>query len=159
MTNFTPGQFAAHLAKLVAIAPVAKETVLTVIADGIAEKAKAMIGEYHAAEGPFPAWAPLAASTEAAKARMGYPANSPLLATGEMRDSIGMHVSPEGAEVGTSSEKAVWQEYGTDRIPPRPFMGPAAFTSEQRDGLEVMTAVGAWVSGKRYTPKLKIEQS
>ena len=50
--------------------------------------AKAEIGQYQPAVGPFEAWSPLADGTEEDKAKHGYPLNAPLLRTGEMQNSI-----------------------------------------------------------------------
>jgi len=83
----------------------------------VAEAAKEMIGHQH------PEWPPLAASTLERKG-----ANTPLLETGEMRESIRAVVDPEGLElaVGSNNAKAVWHELGTEKIPPRPFLSTAA---------------------------------
>jgi HK97 gp10 family phage protein len=72
------------------------------------------------------AWAPLAASTLADKAAKGYDVPAPLLRTGELRDSITHEVlAAELAVVVGSTEKiAAYQELGTSRIPPRPFIEP-----------------------------------
>jgi hypothetical protein len=80
------------------------------------EKAKEAIGTY--AYG----WPQLAESTLEHKG-----ANTPLLETGSMRDSIShkAELSAVGAEglVYSDDIKALWQEMGTSRgIPPRPFL-------------------------------------
>lgn len=62
-------------------------------------------------------WSPLAPSTLARKA-----ANTPLLETGEMRDSIQHNADLREAHIGSNSDKAVWQELGTIHIPPRSFL-------------------------------------
>jgi HK97 gp10 family phage protein len=53
--------------------------------------------------------------------------NSPLLETGEMRASIQWSTSHDGLEghVGSNLDRAVYQELGTSRIPPRPFLAGA----------------------------------
>jgi HK97 gp10 family phage protein len=65
-------------------------------------------------------WPPLG---PAAVAKHG---DTPLLDTGEMRDSI-QHtvVSSHEGYVGTNSTYAKYQEFGTSKIPPRPFLGGA----------------------------------
>ncbi|GAB3249203.1 phage virion morphogenesis protein [Chitinimonas naiadis] len=98
----------------------------------IAKDAKAAIGEYQQSAGPFPAWSELADSTEAEKARLGYPSDAPLLREGDLRESIQSEVHGLEAVVGSKSEVAAAQEFGTDRIPPRPFIGPAAFKNKDR---------------------------
>jgi hypothetical protein len=72
-------------------------------------------------------WAPLAPSTIDDKSSKGYPVPYPLLRTGEMRDSIRMEVSPDVLEMvlGATDEIAVYQEMGTSKIPPRPFLALA----------------------------------
>jgi HK97 gp10 family phage protein len=69
-------------------------------------------------------WPPLAESTIADKAAKGYAVPAPLLRTGEMRDSIKRELDPFDLEVvvGSASPIALYQEMGTSRIPPRPFL-------------------------------------
>jgi HK97 gp10 family phage protein len=59
--------------------------------------------------------------------QLGYSANDPLLRTGEMRESIEYNMDADGREayVGTNNEKAVFNEFGTSKIPPRSFLGGA----------------------------------
>jgi hypothetical protein len=82
----------------------------------VAERAKDMIGV------PQPGWAPLAASTLIEKDGI----NTPLLETGEMRDSIAWNSDAHEGYVGSNDKKAIFQELGTSRIPPRSFLGSAA---------------------------------
>jgi HK97 gp10 family phage protein len=74
-------------------------------------EAKRVIGTYEYG------WPPLAPSTLEKKA-----ADTPLLETGKMRDSITHSVSGNEARVGSNEDTALWQEMGTVRIPPRPFL-------------------------------------
>jgi hypothetical protein len=69
-------------------------------------------------------WAPLAESTIKDKAAKGFAVPDPLLRTGEMRDSIKRELDPFELEivVGSDSKIALYQEIGTSRIPPRPFL-------------------------------------
>ena len=97
----------------------------------IETESKSMIGEYQQG------WDKLKDSTEAQKARMGYPANAPLLATGEMRDSIQHHVSGDTAHIGTNDRKMRYHEYGTNRIPPRPVFG-LVWNKKQAECLEII---------------------
>lgn len=101
------------------------EVVFRVIVKEIKETAKEEIGVYQPAVGPFDAWAPLATSTKADRVRQGYTEDDPLLRSGELRNSIESEVVGLAAIVGTKSQIGFWQEIGTDRIPPRPFIGPA----------------------------------
>ena len=70
-------------------------------------------------------WAPLKPETIARKAT----GDSPLLETGKMRDSISHYVNPFSVVmevvVGSTDKHAVFQEQGTSRIPPRPFLSLA----------------------------------
>jgi phage gpG-like protein len=89
----------------------------------IQQEAKRVIGTYEYG------WPRLKPSTIARK----VPGDTPLLETGEMRDSIEYSVSEDGKEafVGSNNPKAVWQELGTSRgIPPRSFLMGAAMHKE-----------------------------
>jgi len=91
----------------------------------VGTRAREVIGTYDYG------WTPLAPSTIAHKA-MG---DTPLLETGEMRDSIEAVVikginSVRGI-VGSNSDIAVYQELGTSRIPPRSFLQASAMRSEK----------------------------
>ena len=89
------------------------------------------IGVYQASAGPFPAWPQLAEATEERKAAMGYPADAPLLASGDMRDSLSHEVHGLEGGVGFSDPVAVYQEFGTSKVPARPVLGPAAFRNRE----------------------------
>ena len=96
----------------------------------VEKEAKAEIGHYQDAAGPFAGWAELADSTKADRAAKGFPENEPLLRTGELRDSISHKVEVTGpvsgkAVIGSDSDIAVYQELGTKNIPPRSFLGGA----------------------------------
>jgi len=123
MTDFTLDGMASFLLNLGVHMPMAHQSALERAAAIIEAEAKAEIGHYLGAVGPFAAWAPLKAETIAQKAN----GDTPLLETGEMRDSIGTVIDGDEAHVGSNSDKAVWQELGTSRgIPPRSFLGGAA---------------------------------
>ena len=102
--------------------------------DGAVTEAKSLIG--HELE----EWAPLAPRTIAEKQRLGYTGQvsetDPLLRTGQLRDSIGRKVAEdfEGVvgEVGSDDRIAGYQEMGTSRIPPRPFLTPSMKSAEAR---------------------------
>lgn len=79
------------------------------------ESAKGAMGTYEFG------WPPLKPSTIARKAT----GDSPLLETGELKESI-THVAHEmEGWVGTNDYKAAWLEFGTSKMPPRPFLGGA----------------------------------
>jgi phage gpG-like protein len=71
-------------------------------------------------------WPPLQPETVASKAT----GDSPLLETGELRDSIHHEVHGHEADVGSDNDKAVWHELGTSRVPPRSFLMQAAVHKE-----------------------------
>lgn len=101
------------------------------VAERIEATAKQEIGHYQAATGPFNAWDPLADSTEADKARKGFPADSPLERTGQFRDSFKHEVEGFEAVIGSTDERAPWFEFGTNKMPPRPVLGPAVIHNEK----------------------------
>lgn len=77
---------------------------------------------YQPAVDPFDAWDPLAELTKADRLRQGYFEDDPLLRRGQFRDSIIHRVMGVAAVVDTTDHKAVWQQYGTQRIPAWPFI-------------------------------------
>ena len=96
----------------------------------IQTEAKDVIGTYRYG------WPPLKPETVARKAN----GDTPLLETGEMRESIERTVEGQSAFVGSNNDKAVWQELGTSRgIPPRSFLMGAA----QHKGAEAAHAIAS----------------
>lgn len=126
------------LAAPVAIAAELKRG-LEASAKAIEATAKAEIGKYQPEVGPFPAWAELAEDTQIDRAYQGYPIDEPLLRRGDLRDSIEREVENLEAVIGSKSDIAAYQEFGTDKIPARPFMGPAAFHNKEK----IVKAIGA----------------
>jgi len=118
--------FIGHVATVGIAVKAAEGRALKKAAVIVEAEAKREIGTYQGAIGPLPAWAPLAEATQADRVRQGFSPDEPLLRTGEMRDSIGHAVGDGVAVVGSNSDKAVWQEMGTEKIPPRSFLGGAA---------------------------------
>lgn len=53
------------------------------------------------------------------------PGESPAIDTGQLANSIQTVVEELSATVGTNTEYAPYLEFGTHRMAPRPFMGPA----------------------------------
>lgn len=118
----------------------------------IEKEAKAELGHYQPEVGPFNAWPELAESTLKHHEALGV-GESPLLVHGGLYASIEHERhGPEGV-VGSKEDVAAYQELGTATIPPRPFIGPAAFKSQAKvekvmgeaavKGL-LYGAVGAW---------------
>jgi phage gpG-like protein len=136
--EFTLESMAAFLTEMAIVMPAGEHAALTQAAALVEAEAKGEIGNYQGAAGPFAAWAPLQPATIDRKAN----GDTPLLETGEMRDSIGTIVDGHDAYVGSNNDKAVWQELGTSRgIPPRSFLGGAAV----RKSPEVRDIIGATV--------------
>jgi HK97 gp10 family phage protein len=127
----SPLEFSLHLLELSHRIEIIEETALEKCAVLIETDAKAQIGFYQPQVGPFQDWAELADSTEADKARKGYPLDAPLLREGDLRNSIEHEVVGREAVIGSKSDIAEYQEFGTATIPPRPFIGPAAFRNKE----------------------------
>ena len=125
------GAFAGHLLEIQLAEAFAMHEGLKAVGEHVEAVAKWEIGFYQEAVGPFPAWEPLADSTEAEKARLGYQPDAPLLRDGDLRDSYGNEVEVLDAIIGSTSDIAVYQEIGTPTIPPRPVLGPAALHSQE----------------------------
>jgi hypothetical protein len=103
----------------------------------IADEARRVIGSYDYG------WPSLAPSTLAKKS-----ADTPLLESGKMRASIEWNASGNTGAVGSNSDIAVYQELGTSRIPPRPFLMGAAVAMEPKIHALFERAVLACVLGK-----------
>ena len=92
----------------------------------VEKEAKTAIGTYRYD------WPRLEPETVARKAK----GDTPLLETGELRDSIEHIVGREGTEVvgyvGTNNPIAKYHELGTRTIPPRSFLGEAAMRQEHK---------------------------
>lgn len=102
-----------------------EEQVLELTGDDILADVRATFG--HQQEG----WPDLAESTQADRARQGYPADEPLLREGTLRDAYEVWRDGPDVVVGVRPESdqaviAEAQEFGTATIPPRPVLGPTA---------------------------------
>lgn len=86
--------------------------------------AKAAIGTYEYG------WPQLAESTQEQRVSLGYSANEPLLRTGDLKNSITHNADDKEAYVGTDLEYAKYHEFGTSKIPARPFLGGAIMQEE-----------------------------
>jgi phage gpG-like protein len=104
---------------------------LEAAAELIQNTARAKLGHYQSSVEHFPAWPELADYTKADRVAKGFTENDPLLRTGALRDSIGHEVHGFEAVIGSTSDVAVFQELGTNKIPPRPFLGPAVVQNEE----------------------------
>ena len=120
------GSFAAHLLTIEADLEVAREVCIEKACRMVEKEAKTAIGTYRYD------WPRLEPETVARKAK----GDTPLLETGELRDSIQHVVVREGTEVvgyvGTNDPIAKYHELGTRTIPPRSFLGEAAMRQEHK---------------------------
>ena len=66
----------------------------------------------------------------------------PWLRSGRLRDSIGYEADDSEAVVGSSDPVAVFQEIGTERDYPRPFLSSVA----ERDGEAIARLIGAAIA-------------
>lgn len=114
------------------------------IAKRIEATAKAEMGVYQDEAGPFPAWPELADSTKDERVKLGFTENDPLRRTGETAETISHEVEGLEAVIGSPDEKMLWFEFGTDRMPARPVLGPAAF--HNKDVIRMLVGA-ALVSG------------
>ena len=83
---------------------------------------------------------------------LGEPAGAgshdkPWARTGALRDSIAASADGLQASVGSNDPAAAPQEMGTHRIPPRPFLAPAAAAAGQQIAASIGKAVAASLKG------------
>jgi phage gpG-like protein len=120
------GSFAAHLLTIEADLKLSQEVCVEKACRMVEKEAKTAIGTYRYD------WPRLEPETVARKAK----GDTPLLETGELRDSIQHIVGREGTEVvgyvGTNNPIAKYHELGTRTIPPRSFLGEAAMRQEHK---------------------------
>ena len=122
--------FIEHVSTLHAKEALAVHNGLKRAAKMVEVQAKSEIGVYQSAIGEFPKWEELADSTKDDRVSKGYTENDPLLRSGKLRDSIHHDVDGLEAIIGSDSDIAVYQELGTENIPPRPFLGSALAIKE-----------------------------
>lgn len=127
-----PGKFAKHLVALIASEKIAVTKGLDKAATIVEKEAKKEIGTYQPEVGPFQDWAELADSTKEDRLKKGYTENDPLLRSGDLRNSISHQTKELTAQIGSTSDIMIYQEFGTTFIPPRPVLGPAAFKNKEK---------------------------
>lgn len=145
-----PASFARHLLNVAVSEALVVQEGLEACAKLIENSAKEEIGHLQPAVGPFAAWAPLADSTIADKARQGYLFNdegNPLLRRGDLRDSISHDVEPLSAVIGSTSQIMVYQEYGTIHIPARSVIGAAGYKNKEKIIAILTLALASGFSG------------
>lgn len=135
MREFTLSGFAAFLSTMSFLE--AQHHALEKSAQIVEEEAKRVIGTYDYG------WPPLAESTKAERVALGFAADEPLLRTGELRGSIEHQANSFEARIGSNEDKAVWQELGTSRIPPRSFLAGAL----QHKVPEILEEIGREIVG------------
>lgn len=123
------GDFARYLENVAAKKPQHDKALLKAVGQHVEDEAKRKMGVYQDADGPYEAWPQLAESTQEDRVRKGFSPNDPLFRTGELMHSISHHVERNNVLIGSTSDIMVYQELGTDRIPPRPVLGLAMFQS------------------------------
>jgi hypothetical protein len=177
MTIYSLPEFATHLTKLMVETLIANHLALEFAAQTVETEAKAEIGTYQAAAGPFQAWDQLSSATLEGflhpvagwipgKETLGFaPPDNPLMRTGEMRDTI-EHVvrlvSLTGGEahVGSNDDRALWQEIGTPNarypIEPRSFLGGAAFRKRDEIGRATGRSMVMHLSGLGTSQTTKV---
>ena len=149
---------ATHLARIAVAEHEMQHEALERCAKLVEKRAKAKLGEYQDAAGPFAGWAELADATKADRAAKGFPDDEPLLRTGALRDSIGHTVRDSVAQIGSDSDIAVYQELGTRHIPPRSFLGGAMAESlSEVKQIVGESAVAALVGKGVFNRRLGIE--
>jgi hypothetical protein len=104
----------------------------------VCNEAKRVLGTYDYG------WPSLKAETIARKIH----GDTPLLETGELRASIEWIADGNHGAVGSNNDKAVWHEFGTSRIPPRPFLAGAAAHVEAKIHKMAARAVVAVLEGR-----------
>lgn len=153
--EYSPMEFAAHLLERAAVEVAALEEGLERVAMHIQKTAKSEFGVYQPERGPFNEWDELADSTKADRVRQGYSENDPLFRSGALRDSIQHEVHGLDAVIGSKSDIMAYQEFGTEKIPPRPVLGPAALRNKARiESLIGAAAVMGIVGGDRIHESL-----
>jgi HK97 gp10 family phage protein len=133
-------KFAEHLVMMSAGGfALAMHSSMSAIGALVEARAKEEIGEYQPAVGPFQAWPELAQATKDDRVRQGYSENDPLLRTGELRDSVSHESAGLEVAIGSTSDVMVYHEFGTSKMPARPVLGTAAFSSKDK----IMEILGA----------------
>src|ERR1700730_3102090 len=88
-------------------------------------------------------WPQLSPATLAHKMQSGM-----LLETGALRASIEWNSSGNEGHVGSNFDRAVFHEFGTSKIPPRPFLAGAAMAMEDKIHKMAARAVMAVMRGE-----------
>jgi phage gpG-like protein len=138
MTVYSLLQMAAKFHAIEADMKIVTEEIVAQACAMVAEEARRVLGTHDYG------WVDLKPETIARKMR----GDTPLLETGAMRASIQWNASDNEGYVGSNSDIAVYQELGTSRIPPRPFLSGAAIAMEAKIHKMAGRAVMAVLAGK-----------
>jgi phage gpG-like protein len=125
--------------------PAVEHAALETIGKLVQHEAQRVIGTYDYG------WPQLAEATQADRVRKGFPANEPLLRTGEMERSIEHKVEGRTVHIGSDNDKALWHELGTRTIPPRPFLSGAMAQKEKQIVGFIGRTFSAHIAGKAGT--------
>jgi hypothetical protein len=120
MRTFSLLGFAAHLATVERDMREVGPMIVAKACEMVCAEAKRVLGTHDYG------WPELKPETIARKIR----GDTPLLETGKLRDSIEWNSHGLEGHVGSNDPKAVWNELGTSRAPPRSFLVGAAQTLE-----------------------------
>lgn len=146
MRDFSVAEFCSFLDERMADVAAGFLPTMNAIGEVLQRDAQGRIGHYHAQVGPFPMWDELADSTKTERLAKGYSDDEPLKREGDLQKSISKEASPwlvlVGVKTGIKTDNgkaemadiAMWQEFGASRkgvphIPPRPFLGPALYST------------------------------
>ncbi|MGI4941773.1 MAG: hypothetical protein ACRYHQ_14630 [Janthinobacterium lividum] len=126
-----PEAFAAFLVQQASLYPRARKAAFEEACKVVETAAKKLIGT------EYEGWEDLKDSTVAEKERLGYvdvvSATDPLLRTGDLAASISHRSDEQSGQVGSDSDIAVYQEFGTEKgIPPRPFISTAGIQTHEK---------------------------
>jgi len=151
-------KFAEHMQKVAENYEKHENYALKFIGIELEKSAKEKIGHLQQGAGPFEAWKELADSTKQEKERLGYVYNNdynPLFRTGHLRDSIKYVVNKVTSTVyiGSSDQIMVYQEFGTQFIPPRSVLGLTLFKAKPFIIGTLGTMMVNLISGNRMTFK------
>lgn len=123
-------------------------------------EAKDKIGHLQSGGGEFKSWEPLAESTLADKERNGYIFNAdgnPLYREGDLRESIrsSYHPNLRKGYLGSTSMIGLYQEMGTNRIPPRSFIGLTMYQGGHLVASIMGQAMVQWLSSTRLNLRVQ----
>lgn len=132
--------------------------VLKQAANKVKQTAVEKFGSYQPSYGPFNAWALLNYDYVVEKVAAGSAGDNPLIGAyfnnhkhvwdTPLKSSLGTKLYPAElrAEIGTDNPLGLWHEYGTANrktyLPPRPFLRPALYQSQDWIVKSMETAIG-----------------